>query len=109
MKYDGNDGSATHILSFSKKDNKHIFKPFDYETIEEISNMTNISMSFKSSGTLITIKDPKGKRQVWSVLRLFMDELSETITTKLSVLYSITKFLTKPLDKVNFKDYKIFI
>lgn len=77
IKYNGNEGSATHILSFSKKDNKHIFKPFDYNIIEKISNMTKISMSFKSSGTLTTVKDPKGKRQAWSVLRLIMDELSD--------------------------------
>ncbi len=76
MKYDGNDGSATHILGFSKKDNKHIFKSFNYDTIKEISNMSNISMSFKSSGSIKTKEDPKGKRLAWSVLRIIMDELS---------------------------------
>lgn len=77
VKYNGNLGTATHLLSFSKKENKHIFKPFDENTIKEISNMSNISMSFKSSGTLTTIDEPNGKRNAWSVLRIIMGELED--------------------------------
>ena len=72
IKYNESDGSATHILCYSKEKKKHIFKQIDDNLIKDISDKLNISMSFKSGGTIRTKEYPKGKRIVWSCLRIIM-------------------------------------